>query len=419
MIERDKAFFNELRAFSEQGRALFCSLFDSVERYCEYREARYQSWEDIRSGADTPPEEPQITFSIAASEENLKLLSLGGDTSSQQVMSSAQNPKKEDEDLKYITKRSDGRWQASKVINGKRIFVYGKTQIEARDKLRAALGKAPSREPKREQLGKFAKWWLETYKRGNVSESTYKNYAWTISAHLEEITTPINKVTTIQLQELLNKLPAARIRKEVYKLLRQIIRKAYELDYIRKDVSEFLTVGRVEEKSREALTLEEQSKLLAALGDDMFSRRVLFYLCTGARPSEIKTVRKEELRPGWVKINGTKNKNSVRWVKISRRMSDMLEGEPPEYFHFDNKRFRQRLQRLCKTIGLKRAIDVYTLRHTFATNLYILRVPEKDRQTYLGHAAGSAMTNGVYTTFAPDTTPQNIYDIYGDLYPQF
>jgi len=341
----------------------------------------------------------------------------GGDNEKGQMVSSTQT--KEEDTMKYITKRADGRWMARKIINGKRIYAYGKTQIEARDKLRTALGKSPSKEPKREQLGKFAKWWLETYKRGNVSEGTYKNYAWTISAHLSKITTPINKVTTVQLQELLNKLPASRIRKEVYKLIRQIIRKAYELDYIKKDVSEFLTVGKVEEKSREALTLEEQRKLLAALSNDMFSRRVLFYLCTGARPGEIATVRKEELRPGWVKINGTKTKSAVRWVKVSERLSTMLAGESPEFFNFDNKRFRQRLQRLCETIGLKRSVDVYTLRHTFATNLYILRVPEKDRQTYMGHTPGSVMTNAVYTTFSPDITAKDIYDIYGDFLPKF
>lgn len=341
---------------------------------------------------------------------------MGGDEEQCQMVF---NPKKEEDTMKYITKRADGRWVARKTANGKRICVYGKTQIEARDKLRTALGKSPSKEPKREQFGKFAKWWLETYKRSNISNSTYKNYSWTISAHLGKITTPINKVTTVQLQELINKLPPSRIRKEVYKLIRQIIRKAFELDYIKKDVSEFLTIGKVEQKSHESLTLEEQGKLIATLGDDMFSRRVLFYLCTGARPSEIATVRKEEIRPGWVKINGTKTKSAVRWVKVSERISTMLAGESPEFFNFDNKRFRQRLQRFCESNGICKAIDVYTLRHTFATNLYILRVPEKDRQTYLGHTAGSRITNDVYTTFSPDTLPSNIYDIYGDFLPRF
>ena len=76
------------------------------------------------------------------------------------------------------------------------------------------------------------------------------------------------------------------------------------------------------------------------------------------------------------------------------------------------------LHRVLKRAGLPK-VRFHDLRHTFATNLYILRVPEKDRQTYMGHAPGSTMTNGVYTTFSPDTSPQNIYDIYGDWYPEF
>lgn len=176
---------------------------------------------------------------------------------------------------------------------------------------------------------------------------------------------------------------------------------------------------KVVEKSREALTLEEQRKLWSALGDDMFSRRVRFYLLTGARPSEISTVRKEELQPGWVKINGTKTANAKRWVKISQKLYDMLKGESPEFFNFDNKRFRQRLQRFCQACKIEKSIDVYTLRHTFATNLYILRVPEKDRQVYMGHTAGSSITNSVYTTFTPDTKPEDIYNIFGDWLPEF
>ena len=37
----------------------------------------------------------------------------------------------------------------------------------------------------------------------------------------------------------------------------------------------------------------------------------------------------------------------------------------------------------------------------------------------MGHSSGSRMTNDVYTTFKPDTTPKDIYDIYGDWYAEF
>ncbi len=343
---------------------------------------------------------------------------LGGDEDYCRVMSAFQNVQNQEEDkMKYLTKRKDGRWQGSKVIDGKRVYVYAPTQKECYEKLQK-LGKQRKKAAKIISVSEFATYFLETYKKGNVGDRTYSDYKSTVKLHLN-IRTPLNKVTTMQLQTLLNNLPATRIRSEVYQLLRQIFKKAYELDMIKKDVTQFLEKGKIAKAERRALNLEEQRKLIAALGDDVFSRRVMFYLCTGARPSEFATVRREELRPGWIKINGTKTKGAARWVKISSRMYSTLLNASSDFFKFDLKKFRQRLQRKCSEVGITYDVDIYTLRHTFATNLYILGVPEKDRQTYMGHASGSTMTNDVYTTFSPDVTPKNIYDIYGDFLPKF
>lgn len=373
-----------------------------------------------RTRADTPPfNDPHSDMECIATHGIFKLYAHKGvEKQSQNDASDARPNKTEDNEqlMKYCTKRADGRWQASKTIDGKRIFVYGKTQAEAIDKLRKLSGR--KQQTPRESFYKFAIWWADTFKKGKVTEKTYQGYVAVINTHLK-ITTPINKITYMQLQEILNKLVASRMRVEVYQLMRQICKKAYELDFIKKDISQFLDRGKIEKPERRALTLDEQTKLLQQLGNDMFSRRVMFYLCTGARPSEIATVRKDEIRPGWLKINGTKTKGAVRWVKVSERLTSMLQGESPEFFKFDAKKFRMHLQRVCIKAGITYDVDTYTLRHTFATNLYILRVPEKDRQTYMGHAPGSAMTNGVYTTFSPDITAENIYDIYGDWYPKF
>lgn len=324
---------------------------------------------------------------------------------------------KEDSKMKYLTKRADGRWQGSKTIDGKRVFVYARTQIECYEKLKR-LNSKRKKSPKIQSVADFAVYYLETYKNGNVSERTYKDYIAIARGHLN-ISTPLNKVTVIQMQELLNRLPATRIRTAVYQLIRQIFRKAYELELVKKDISQFLECGKIRKAQRRALNLEEQRALINTLKDDIFGRRVLFYLCTGARPAELATVRKDELRPGWVKINGTKTAKATRWVKISERIYSMLLNAPTEFFHFDSKKFRIRLQKTCATAGINYDVDIYTLRHTFATNLYIIGVPEKDRQEYMGHVSGSPMTNDVYTTFTPDVKAKNIYDIYGDFLPKF
>lgn len=340
----------------------------------------------------------------------------GGDANSVNVLSCPQTFEEEEENMKYICKRSDGRWQGCKTIDGKRVYVYGRTKAEAYEKFKQLKTRKPS--SRSLSFNQFAIQWLDTYKKDCVRPITYKNYLRTIKCHLN-ISTPLNRVTPEQLQGILGAMPPSRAREETFQLLRQIFAKALQLGYVKKDPTPFLVKGKKPQPERRALTLDEQKRLLAQLGEDKFARRVMFYLCTGARPSEIATVKKEELRPGWVKINGTKTKHSVRWVKVSDKLVEMLKRQEPEFFKFDNKKFRQHLQRVCEKAGIDYDVDSYTLRHTFATNLYILRVPEKDRQTYMGHAAGSSMTNDVYTTFTPDTTPQDVYDIYGDWLPKF
>ena len=341
----------------------------------------------------------------------------GGDCPAQMTSDVHDAEPERGEDMKYLTKRKDGRWQGSKVIDGKREFVYASTQRECREKLKKLETKR-KREPKRDSLYAFARDWLVTYKKGNIADSTYRSYAYIINSHLK-IATPVNKLTTVQLQALINSLPGTRIRKEVYMLLRQIVRKAYELDYIKKDVSQFVQLGKIEKADGRALTVEEQRKILAALGNDPFSRRVLLYLVTGARPGELRRINRKDIRPNYVKIEGTKNNRATRWVKVSSKIAQLVQSLPGEVFDFDLKRFRERLQHFCKELSIEYEVTTYTLRHTFATNLYILGVPEKDRQAYMGHAGGSRITNDVYTTYSPDVTAADIRELYGDFLPEF
>ena len=84
-----------------------------------------------------------------------------------------------------------------------------------------------------------------------------------------------------------------------------------------------------------------------------------------------------------------------------------------------HNRFAEKNMRTPGILGIDCEVTTYTLRHTFATNLYILGIPEKDRQAMMGHAGGSRITNDVYTTYSPDVTAAEIREIYGDFLPEF
>lgn len=323
------------------------------------------------------------------------------------------NQTEEDDEMMNATKRADGRWQKTKVVAGKKYYLYGKTKKEVIDKYKNF--KVPK--PKGPTLYEFAMQWLTTFKKTAVAEATYDNYERLINTHVVKIDEKIAKITSIRLQEFLNTLPATRIRESVYKLLRQIFKKAFELDMIKKDPTAFITAGKINRKVIDSFTFEEQEKIIRNLTPgDKFSDRILFYLVTGARPNEIKCV--DKIKDGAIHIAGTKTKLANRWVVVSKAISDRYAEKEHSFFHFDEKNFREYFQIFLKKIGVRGDGTVYMLRHTFATNLFILGVPDKIRQVFMGHSS-TKLTNDVYTSYDPTVTADDIRNLYGEFYPVF
>ena len=75
-----------------------------------------------------------------------------------------------DDDMKHIRKRTDGRWEFKKSIDGKRYYVYAKTQKEL-------LKKIKQFKPK-EQTNKiiaidFINQWYNIYKKDIIMNNVY------------------------------------------------------------------------------------------------------------------------------------------------------------------------------------------------------------------------------------------------------
>ena len=117
-------------------------------------------------------------------------------------------------------------------------------------------------------------------------------------------------------------------------------------------------------------------------------------------------------------IEGTKTKNAKRWIKISDWLQNKRTSMPGEYilkrwaYNALKKQYKQFMQK-CKIDG-----SLYQLRHTFATNLFYLGVPDKERQSYMGHYS-SVLTNDVYTDFDPNIKKEDILNLYINLLPNF
>lgn len=320
----------------------------------------------------------------------------------------------EHEEMKNIIKRTDGRWMGRKTINGKRITVYGRTQLECLKKWKAIKEqKQQSLYPTK--LYDFAMYWFENYKKNEIDISSYGFYLNTIKNQLN-IKMDIKNITTDNLQQLLNDLPPTRTKEKAFLTLRQVFRKAKELGIIKNNIAEYIVKGKIYRKEVPAFNLEEQTKIVSNLCDDETSIIILTYLLTGCRPNEIRTLRKSKIKNNMIYINGTKSDNAKRWVKISDRLIEILSRRSEILFKYSYDQISDRFDNYLAKIGVEGTL--YQLRHTFATNLYYLGVPDKERQVYMGHYS-SVLTNDVYTTFDPNITKNDIVKLYNNLYPEF
>lgn len=326
-------------------------------------------------------------------------------------------PEIKEQEMKNIRKRSNGTFEGRITIDGKRYSVYARTQEECLKKLKK-IKKSPNIVKSSQKLLDFALKWLEIYKKDEISQKSYNIYKNVIDNHLSKINISLNRLDILTLQQMINGLPKTRIKEYVYMTLKQILKKAYELDLIKKDISQFLKKGKIARRNRNGLSLNEQKTILNALSDcdAEFRVRIMCYFLIGCRPAEIKTLELRNEMDNYIYVGGTKTKNARRFVKISSNFREIFKSNKDIILSSSPEWLSKQFVRFCKELGINASL--YTLRHTFATNLFYLGVPDKERQVYMGHAS-SVLTNDVYTDFDPNVKKEDIRELYGDLYPAF
>ena len=127
-------------------------------------------------------------------------------------------PKKRANGEGSIRKRKDGRWEGrytagNDPATGKPIHksVLAKTQPEAKEKLKQAIAEAEKLDMSRAKsytLGAWIKLWYEVYAEPRLREKTKDYYLNYIDNHIvpELGNTPLEKLTTIQIQKFYNDL---------------------------------------------------------------------------------------------------------------------------------------------------------------------------------------------------------------------
>ena len=339
-----------------------------------------------------------------------------------------------------IRKRKDGRWEGRYVAghdaNGKPIRrnVLGKTQAEARAKLRLAIEAAETLDVARAGEYTVEKWvrtWYELYSKPNIRENTQKYYETFIDRHIIPMLGGIKleKLTGRDIQRMYNDVrDHGRIRtaqkdsnpgmsasyvRGLHMMMHNCLNRAVKERLILRNPTKDCIVPKIEKQEMKILKPEDIGAYLKEA--DRRGVMAMFYLelCTGLRKGELTALLWEDLnveaktiyvskqavgvKGGGVKITRPKTETSIRRIAIPQQVVDLLTAEHEKHpdspylftspvtgkmYHPDS--IVNLHKKILKGAGLEH-IRLHDLRHTFATLALQNGVDIKTVSGMLGH----------------------------------
>lgn len=351
-----------------------------------------------------------------------------------------------------IYKRKDGRWAAALSYtddSGKTVrrAVYGKTQAEARAKLREARDRVEAGEPVKDSAMTTGAW-LAEWVAGALAASDRKQatkdlYATIARVHLTPTvgTRKLSALRPSDVEALIVERRASGLStstvRQIYTVLRSALDVAVRDGLVRRNVAALVPRPSVERTEARFLTREQAGALLSALHGERIEPIVRLMLATGLR-------RGEALGLHWRDVDLDAGSLRVRWT-LSRTSAGLCLGEPkteqsrrtiplpsaavavlrthratqlaerlaagPSWTDSDlvfatevgtplePRNVLRRFTTVAEKAGLE-GIGLHTLRHSAASFLLAMGAPTKVAQVHLGHASYS-VTADTYSHVTP------------------
>ena len=353
-----------------------------------------------------------------------------------------------------LRKRKDGRWEGRYTAGhdpetGKAIYrnVLGRTQAEARAKLKAAIEEAKHIDPvksKKYTVGKWMDEWFENYAKVKVRPSSHQTYRGYIDNHIKPNIgkIPLEKLTSLDLQKLYKKLlTRGRVNRleskgqpkglspktvrNIHQILASAMKLAREQKLIASDPTEGCALPKVEHREMKTLPVEQLASFLREAKESGVFELYYVELATGLRRGELLGLKWEDLdlehgelrvKRQVARINGgvveapLKTKNAYRTLPLSEDTIQLLKeqkkkvGSSPWVFPsptggpISPDSVLHMLHRVLKRAGLSR-IRFHDLRHTFATLALQNGVDVKTVSGMLGHySAGFTLDTYAHVT---------------------
>ena len=351
-------------------------------------------------------------------------------------------PKKRANGEGSLRKRKDGRWEGRYTAGcdpttGKPIHksVLAKTQSEAKEKLKQAIAEAEKLDMSRAKsytLGAWIKLWYEVYAEPRLREKTKDYYLNYIDNHIvpELGDTPLEKLTTIQIQKFYNDLQksgriqrythiklkdkglSTRVVRGIHTLLNNCLEQAVAERLILTNPAKGCRLPKLEKREMKILPEDKIGPYLAEAERRGLLAAFYLELTTGLRRGELLallwtdldvenmtiSVSKQVNRiNGKLVVSPPKTPNSIRKLAIPQRAVELLVEEHAKHPHspylfvspktgtmFDPDSFRHTHEKILKAIGAEH-IRFHDLRHPYVkhtTKIFSLRLMGFQAQAY-------------------------------------
>ncbi|MGV9680675.1 tyrosine-type recombinase/integrase [Nocardia sp. NPDC003482] len=334
-----------------------------------------------------------------------------------------------------VYKRQDGRWEGAAylpTVSGaaRRVRVYGKTAKEVNDKLTVKLADAKRGIPVPDRswtVGAYLDYYMADVAPKVLRPSTVELYETIIRIHIRPAlaSQSLTGLTVVTLQKIMDGLLARGMSIataiQVQTVLMAAFTNAMREDVLMRNVARLVKVGTPERKVVQPWTADEVRHFLSFAKNDQHYPALLIAATYGARIGEIMGLRwsdvdwesnvihirqqlicvRRELIIGPLKTKKSRRDlpllPPVRAALLDHRSRMTASGiEPADDLDLimrtvkglpmrPNYLSQEVFQRLARRAGLRR-VRFHDFRHSAATLLKNLGVPDKDIQAILGHA---------------------------------
>lgn len=337
---------------------------------------------------------------------------------------------------KTIKKRADNRYWTRYYSDGKQVAVYGKTQKECLNNLKAALG-IEQKKRKEKNIYTYNNWldeWIRIYKEPKLKAGTLYQTKNLIRRYIAEDIgkAELVKLTTFTLQQKLSSIDKPRQREHVFCLIKDSLTRAWKLKLIADNITTALEVQKAIRKESNALTLIEEQQFIAEAQKHKYGDIFLLCLYQGLRKGEAMVICREDIdfEKGTLNINKSMNDlnkidtpktaKSIRIMPLFKRTIDLLQKYKDlpndcRIWNTAESNVQKYWSKIVEQLNFKGKYTIHSLRHTFATRCAEANIPAKQTQHWLGHAT-LEMTMNIYTHINKDFEQKNtaIFDTYFD-----